>query len=205
MSSVDDKQEKFSNISKKALQTYKYCPTCKSLLILRNRHHEKNDNLKVLACSNYPKSCKFQFYNNPITVVGAIIEHQCDLDDSKVCLVRQKDWPKNWFGLVTGFLECNDKNPEEAIRREIQEELGLTNIIIENLVGIYPFHKMNELLIIYHCKTKGNINLDQNELAEYKLIPEKDVIPWNFGTGLAVKDWLEHRRVLYEKKLDSKL
>ncbi len=33
-----------------------------------------------------------------------------------------------------------------------------------------------------------------DELAEYKLIPPEKVKPWPFGTGPAVRDWLDRHR-----------
>ncbi len=51
---------------------------------------------------------------------------------------------------------------------------------------------MNQLIIAYEVNAEGNIELGE-ELEEYKLVPVEKLRPWPFGTGLAVKDWLESR------------
>jgi NAD+ diphosphatase len=56
-------------------------------------------------------------------------------------------WPKDWFGLVTGFLEYNE-DPSVAVMREIEEELGVKHVKNEGLIGLYPFERMNQLMII---------------------------------------------------------
>lgn len=64
-----------------------------------------------LSCSD--EKCGFVFYNNPVPVVGAVVEY-CGTDpksplDAKssvgeVILVQNIGWPKELFGIVTGFL-----------------------------------------------------------------------------------------------------
>jgi hypothetical protein len=40
--------------------------------------------------------------------------------------------------------------------------------------------------------TSGEIVLNE-ELAEFRLIAPEKLRPWDFGTGLAVRDWLARR------------
>ena len=63
-----------------------------------------------------------------------------------------------------------------------------------NFVGLYPFERRNELIIAYHVTASGEIRLNE-ELADYRRIPPKKLKPWDFGTGLALRDWLQHRSV----------
>jgi len=58
------------------------------------------------------------------------------------------------------------------------------------LVGLYPYAQMNQLLIVYHVRAEGDITLGE-ELDAYKVIPVHRLKPWPFGTGPAVRDWLE--------------
>jgi NAD+ diphosphatase len=191
-----------SNITKHVEKRMKFCPTCSSPLILSNRDASK-DNLKVLKCEK--KNCNYQFYNNPTPVVGAIVEHINEKNERNIILVRGIGWPKEWFGLVTGFLEYKE-DPSVAVVREIEEELGLTNIKNEGLIGLYPFERMNQLMIICkrentfftfqdHCVVSGEIKLDKQELEEYKLVSKENLKPWEFGTGNAVKDWLKKSKL----------
>lgn len=130
-------------------------------------------------------SCDYVFWDNPTPVVAAIVE----LGDA-VILVRNQNWPEKMFGLVTGFLE-RDETPEESVLREVREELGLEGEVAAFL-GYYSFFQMNQLILAFHVRAWGELALGE-ELAEVKLIPPDKLRPWPFGTGPAVRDWLEAR------------
>jgi len=131
------------------------------------------------------EACGFVLWDNPVPVVAALVEYE-----GRVVLARNVAWPENAFGLVTGFLE-RDEAPEHAVAREVTEELGLV-VTAVRLVGLYPFSRMNQLLIAYHVVAQGRIVLNE-ELAEVRLIEPGRLRPWDFGTGLAVADWLKSR------------
>lgn len=136
-----------------------------------------------LACS--VAGCGYVFYGNPLPVVAALLEHE-----GHIILVRNKSWPATWYGLVSGFLEAGE-TPEQAVLREVQEELGLSASIV-SLVGVYPFFERNEVIVAYHVRASGEIRLGE-ELADYRVVPPEKLRPWSFGTGLAVAAWLEQR------------
>jgi NAD+ diphosphatase len=163
-----------------AYEPPKHCGTCGAVLT------EIAGAPGQRRCSN--ESCDRITYLSPIPVVAAIVEHEGD-----VVLVRGQGWPEGWFGLVTGFLEPKE-SPEEAARREVKEELGL-DVGESTLIGAYAFAQMNQVIIAYHMKAKGAIRLDETELAGFKRVPLDKLRAWNFGTGAAVKDFLEHRRL----------
>jgi NAD+ diphosphatase len=133
------------------------------------------------------ESCGRIAYLSPIPVVAAIVEHEGD-----VVLVRGHNWPPTWYGLVTGFLEPNE-SPEAAARREVKEELGL-DATEGVLIGAYAFPQMNQVIIAYHLRVQGTIALDEQELAGLKRVPIDKLKPWDFGTGAAVRDFLQRRR-----------
>ena len=135
-----------------------------------------------LACA-----CGFIHWDNPVPIVAAIVEHE-----GEVILARNKDWPEKMFGLVTGFLE-KDETPEYGVRREVKEELDL-DATAAQLVGLYPFARRNELIIAYHVPAVGTVRLNE-EIADYRRIAPEKLRPWDFGTGLAVADWLKRRHV----------
>jgi NADH pyrophosphatase NudC (nudix superfamily) len=64
-------------------------------------------------------NCGYVFWDNPTPVVAGIVEL-----DGQVVLVRSKGWPGRFFGTLSGFLESGEK-PEDAVLRELKEELGL--------------------------------------------------------------------------------
>ena len=135
-----------------------------------------------LACS---AACGYVHWDNPVPVVAAIVEHE-----GGVILARNKDWPEKMFGLITGFLE-KDETPESGVAREVKEELGL-QASATHFVGLYPFARRNELLIAFHVPAEGAVVLNE-ELAAYKRIAPEKLRPWDFGTGLALADWLRNR------------
>ena len=152
----------------------KYCPNCRA--DIESRFFDGRDRL---VCT---ETCGFVHWNNPTPVVCAIIEHE-----GQVLLGRNANWPEGWFALITGFLECGE-SPELGVLREVEEEVGL-NGRIENFVGMYPFYEQNQLLLVYHVVTSGEVKLGE-EIIEYKIQPKDEVRPWPMGTGPALKDWL---------------
>lgn len=133
--------------------------------------------------------CGFVHWDNPVPVVGGIVEW-----DNQIVLVRNVGWPENWYGLVTGFLEAGEM-PEEAVVREVREEIGV-DATIESFIGMYEFHRKNQLLIIYHLRAhSGNVVTPADEIADYKWVAIDKVKPWTAGTGQALRDWLRSRGI----------
>lgn len=164
------------------MKPFIYCPYCASELAQRQVEDETR-----LACP----ACSFVHYNNPTPVVAAVVEHP-----QGVVLVRKQNWPATWFGLVTGFLERGEA-VTDGVLREVEEELGLRGQLGE-LIGVYEFTRMNEVIIAYHVQVDGPIQLSA-ELAEHKLVPVNKLKPWPFATGLAVADWLARRQPTAEQ------
>ena len=159
-----------------------YCPICATPL---SKQQVNGENRR--ACTN--ASCDYVEWNNPTPVVAAIAQ----AGDS-VVLVQAIGWPKEWFGLVTGFHESGE-TAEEGVVREVKEELGL-GCRVESLVGVYSFFQMNQVIIAYHVLLdKGDITLDARELVDYKKIPIEELQPWLSGTGKAVQDWLKTKGI----------
>lgn len=154
----------------------RFCPWCAQPLIPK-----EIDNRKRLACSS--PACDYVFWNNPIPVVVAIAEYE-----GKVLLVWNKSWREAWYGLITGFLEAGEA-PEEAVLREVKEEVGLEGEIVR-LIGLYPFPEMNQLLLVYHLKVWGDVSLGE-ELADLKAVHPDKLKPWDYGAGPALRDWLK--------------
>jgi NAD+ diphosphatase len=156
----------------------RFCPRCASRLGPREDGGRSRS-----ACPD--PACGFVFYDNPLPVVAALVEHQ-----GKVLLVRNRGWPEKWFGLVTGFLE-RDETPEAGVLRELKEELGLEGEVVR-LIGIYAFPERNEVILAYHLRASGTVALGE-EIAETRSVEAERLRAWPFGTGLAVADWLAAR------------
>ena len=154
---------------------YVYCPYCAAALTPSASGRARG------RCA----ACGFGDYDNPVPVVSAIVEH-----DGRVVLARNKAWPPTWYALVAGFLE-RDEAPDDAVRREVKEELGL-DALSTQLVGVYPFSRMNQVIMAYHVTATGPITLN-DELVDYKLVEPARCTAWRAGTGFALRDWLRGR------------
>lgn len=157
----------------------KFCPYCGEKLL-----EKEIGGVKRKVCSS--ESCTFVHWDNPTPVVAAIVEL-----DGKVIMIRNKGWPENMFGIVSGFLEKGE-TPDDAILREVKEELGLDGEIRE-FIGYYAFFEMNQLLLTFHVAARGKIVIG-DELEEIRVVEPERIKPWKFGTGPAVKKWLESRK-----------
>jgi NADH pyrophosphatase NudC (nudix superfamily) len=161
------------------MSQFKFCPHCAAPL-----RPAKHGGATRLACSK--EGCSYVHWENPTPVVAAIVEHQ-----GAIILARNRSWPMKFYGLITGFLEKEDPSPEEAVRREVKEELGL-DATGSSFVGHYPFPRMNQIIIAYHVPAQGEIQLSE-ELAEYKRIEPAKARYWPGSTGFALRDWLRAR------------
>jgi NAD+ diphosphatase len=162
----------------------KFCPLCRTELEARSI----NDAERQVCPAD---GCGFVFWDNPVPVVAAIVEHE-----ECIVLANNVGWPDHLFGLVTGFLEKNE-SPAEAVLREVREELGLEGVV-ESFVGHYPFEAMNQIIMAYHVRGTGEIRLGE-ELRAIRRIERAKLKPWRFGTGLAVRDWLRAQGIATEE------
>jgi hypothetical protein len=58
---------------------------------------------------------------------------------------------------------------------------------------MYSFFQKNQLLLVYHLVADGEITIN-DELEEIRHVSADTLRPWPFGTGPAVKDWLERKK-----------
>lgn len=162
-----------------------FCPACATPLDWISAAEDGGEKLR-LRCP----SCRFTHWNNPTPVLAAVIE--CVDRDGQVLLARNATWPGRFFGLITGFMEAGE-SPEEGIRREIAEETALSVDSLQ-LLGVWDFQRMNQIIIAYHAAARGEIRLSP-ELAEYKLLAPQAVRCWPQGTGQALATWLRSRGI----------
>ena len=157
---------------------FKFCPVCAASLV--QRADEDAGKLR-LACPHG----HWTHWDNPLPVLAAIVEL-----DGRILLARNAAWSEGKFALITGFME-RDETPEQGIARELKEETDLDAGEI-TLIGVYEFMRKNELIIAYHVKASGTVQLSP-ELLEYRLVEPADLLPWRAGTGYALADWMRLR------------
>lgn len=160
------------------MSEFRFCPRCGEPLVRR----EIADRERSLCAA---PDCGFVHWDNPVPVVAALI--QCADREGRILLARNHAWAEGKFSLVTGFVE-REESAEQAVAREVKEEVGLESDALD-LIGVYPFARKNEVIIAYHVVGRGRIVLNE-ELAEFRLIAPQRLRPWEFGTVLAVRDWL---------------
>ncbi|MHB8258596.1 MAG: NUDIX domain-containing protein [Acidiferrobacterales bacterium] len=126
-------------------------------------------------------------WDNPVPVVAALVQYQ-----DKIVLARNARWPEGMFSLVTGYLERNE-TPENAVVREVKEELGLDGRIQE-FIGCYSFIEKNQILLAHSVVATGELATTR-EIAEVRLLSRDELKHWPFGrlalTSAMVTQWLE--------------
>jgi NADH pyrophosphatase NudC (nudix superfamily) len=159
---------------------FKFCPQCATALAMITRAEDGGDKAR-LRCP----ACDFVHWNNPTPVLAAVVEYQ-----GQILLARNAAWTGRRFALITGFMEAGE-TPLGGIEREIKEETNLDTSSLD-LIGVYDFQRMNQIIIAYHAVCTGDVLLSP-ELAEYHLYEPGQVKCWPAGTGYALADWLKSR------------
>jgi len=163
----------------------RFCQACGSALQWLEREEDGGPKSR-LRCP----ACGWTLWNNPTPVLAAVVE--CVDRGGKVLLARNAAWTGRMFALITGFMEAGE-TAEQGIAREVLEETALVAEAVE-LIGVYDFQRMNQVIIAYHVRASGEIRLSP-ELVEYKLLDPPDLRCWQAGTGLALADWLRRRGI----------
>ncbi|HWI83886.1 NUDIX domain-containing protein [Ramlibacter sp.] len=161
---------------------YKFCPCCATPLewVAQLEDGGEKQRLRCIGCG-------WTHWNNPTPVLAAVIQYQ-----DKILLAQNAAWKSKVYALITGFMEAGE-TPQEGITREVKEE---TNLEVRelNLIGVYDFQRMNQVIIAYHALAEGEVKLSP-ELVDYRLFAYEDVKCWPAGTGYALAEWLRARGV----------
>jgi NAD+ diphosphatase len=162
------------------MSDYRFCPQCATPLAWIAQQ-EDGGSKERLRCP----ACQWAHWNNPTPVLAAVVQYQ-----DRILLARNAAWKGKMFALITGFMEAGE-TPHEGIAREIAEETNLRATALD-LIGVYDFQRMNQVIIAYHAVCEGEVRLSP-ELAEYRLFAYEQVRCWPAGTGHALADWLRSR------------
>jgi len=168
---------------------YNYCPTCKNNLAFITKNNRQN-----LHCNK----CGFTFWNNPKPVVSALITHK-----GKTLLIqRNQDSYKYYWSLPGGIIDYLE-SPEEALTREILEEVNLTvkslklidtYLIIYAPTGLSNKPSHTSIDLVYSVKvneklTSSLLSQNQNEVRQIKLFHTKE-LPAKIAFG--------HRNIIHK-------
>ena len=159
---------------------FRFCPNCATPLEMISQMEDAGETSR-LRCP----ACGYTHWNNPTPVLAAVVEYQ-----GRILLARNAAWTAKMYALITGFMEAGE-TPEGGIAREIKEETSLDAQSLD-LIGVYDFQRMNQVIIAYHAVCTGEVKLSP-ELVDYKLYAFEDIICWPAGTGYALAHWLKSR------------
>ena len=154
------------------LNAFTYCPKCGSQSFSVNDFRSKK-------C----QSCGFTFYLNAASSVVAVIMN----DNDEIIVTRRAFEPqKNTLDLPGGFVEF-DESAEDALRREVHEELGIEIKNIEYLFSIpnvYPFGGLDvhTLDLVFLCKQDGDSCIKpDDDVANAKYMKLSELEDSDFG------------------------
>lgn len=130
-----------------AKYTYRYCPQCARPLEDRVLFEQVR-----AACP----SCEFIYFEDPkVAVVGFITNQE------RVLLIqRAVDPEKGKWALPGGYMDAGEL-PEEALKRELMEEVGLA-VEIETLMGTHP---------LFYADSEAKIQVNVGVVLVYRARP----------------------------------
>ncbi|MBE0477590.1 NUDIX hydrolase [Candidatus Aerophobetes bacterium] len=135
------------------------------------------------------KNCGYIHYQNPLPVVVAVLTRP---EQRVVGVIKRAIAPREGkWALVGGFMEI-DEQPEEAILREVREEIGVEGKV-RGLINVHSdksglYHKV--VVIGYEVVITESTFLPGKEVKEFKFFPLCSLPPLAFPShGKILKDF----------------
>jgi ADP-ribose pyrophosphatase YjhB (NUDIX family) len=166
---------------------FRFCPRCGGEYL---SIHEQ----RAIRCGR----CGFLFFFNTCTAVGGFVFHQNQL----ILCVRAKDPGKGKLDLPGGFVDF-DETVEDALRREIAEELNVEAInyrYLSSAPNDYLYggvlYKITDLFFVCDAPQIDTLR-PADDVADFRLVSPYDVRPEEFAfnsTRLALvklRTWLD--------------
>lgn len=123
------------------------------------------------------EACGFLFYFNPAIAVGAVLLAP---DDTVLLIRRAKDPHKGKLSVPGGFVDAGEV-AEDALRREIREEVGLAVERLDyfcSLPNVYHYrgvtYQVLDFFFIGRVATKS-AHADPGEVTEVCWLPQKEL------------------------------
>ncbi len=151
---------------------FKYCPVCGAGQFVVN-------NEKSMRC----EKCGFILYVNASAATAAFIQNR---NAGLLVCVRAKDPAKGTLDLPGGFVD-NDETAEEAITREIKEELNGEAEELKYLFSLPNLYEYSGLTTptldsFFTCELKTFENLKaSDDVQSFRFIPLNQINPAEFG------------------------
>ncbi|MEZ6122582.1 MAG: NUDIX domain-containing protein [Planctomycetaceae bacterium] len=141
-------------------EAFLFCPKC--------GRQAARTGVNPFRCSD----CGYSHFFSPCSAVAAIIR---DTDRQVLFLTRERDPGKGMLGLPGGFVDVGE-SLEEALKREILEEVGLTTARMQYLIS-YPNSYNWKGVILPVTDTFFVCDVDHFEITTQ----ESEVSSWNFA------------------------
>lgn len=163
-----------------------YCPKCSSGNLV-------NRDNKSISC----KDCDYIFYQNNASAVAVVIRHE-----NKIVLVKRARNPKKgMLDFPGGFVDPLE-SLEDAVHREIFEELGieLENVeYLDSAPNVYEYRGVTYLTTdcFFTCRAKDISKMKPaDDVSDYILIDPKDIAIDQLAFESAIKIVTKHRSTL---------
>jgi ADP-ribose pyrophosphatase YjhB (NUDIX family) len=160
----------------------RFCPQCGAPLVERERFGRLRP-----VCS----ACDHTVFVDPKVAVAVLVTR----DDAVLLVRRQNDPGRGQWALPAGFVDA-DEDPQEAARREAQEETGVL-ITQVRLIGI--FHRpdpdgLADLVIVYSAEAAGGALRagDDAEDANWFRASDLDSLPIALRTTRRLLAWWQN-------------
>lgn len=154
------------------IEAYKFCPICGQPSLKKGQHS--------IQCQN----CGYKIYLNPSIGAVAVI---FDDNDRLLVVRRSKEPAKGTWHIPGGFVEV-DESIEQAIIREVKEELNIDIKVEEYLFSIpnrYQYKEIEKYPLDFFFKCKivdmSNLKIDLSENSEYAFLKPEDIKIADFG------------------------
>ncbi len=92
-----------------------------------------------------------------VTAAAIVVDEQ-----RRVLLLKHRFRPGTGWGLPGGFIEAGEQ-PDEAVRRELREEVGLELAGVE-VVTTRAFKKPRQIEIVFRCRPEGDASPQSIEI-----------------------------------------
>ncbi|MBI5802440.1 MAG: NUDIX domain-containing protein [Verrucomicrobia bacterium] len=150
----------------KPADVFRHCPKCGVALLVTGR--------APFQC----EACGFLFYFNPAIAVGAVLLAP---DESVLLIRRAKDPHMGKLSVPGGFVDAGEV-AEDALRREIREEVGVTVERLDyfcSLPNVYHYrgvtYQVLDFFFIGRVDSKS-VQADPGEVTEICWLPRNGIV-----------------------------
>jgi NAD+ diphosphatase len=151
----------------------RFCPACGSALEARQGGH-------VRVCTQ----CAHEVYPRTDPAVMMMVTH-----GGRLLLAQHKGRASKFWSTLAGFVETGE-SLEDAVRRELFEETGLTAKELRYF-GSQPWPLPASLMIGFTIETADDqITIDENELAEARWFSREELDEGTLSSRISLSRWM---------------